>query len=142
MIGQSISQLGDALYYVAFMFMVGKITGKASMVGYVGAVETLPYVFFSSYAECSPTGSTGARSCFWSDWICAGILCAFAAVIFITGTPPVELIFVTAGLLSVSRAFFYPAKNAAIPNLVPAEETLEANTLNSMSFKTCFMRWG
>jgi len=134
LIGQSISQLGDSLYYVAFMFMVGKITGKASMVGYVGAVETLPYVFFSSYAGVLADRIDRRKILLWSDWICAAILCAFAATIFVMGTPPVELIFVTAGLLSVSRAFFYPAKNAAIPNLVPPEETLEANTLNSMSF--------
>jgi MFS family permease len=137
-IGQSVSQLGDSLYYVAFMFMVGKITGKASMVGYVGAVEMLPYVLFSGYAGVLADRIDRRKLMLWSDWACTAILLAFGVLVFATGTPPVEAIFVTAGLLSAFRAMFFPAKNASIPKLVPLEKTLEANTLNSMSFNIFF----
>ncbi|HRK21375.1 MAG TPA: MFS transporter [Fimbriimonadaceae bacterium] len=137
-IGQGVSQLGDALYYVVFMFMVGKITGSAAWVGFVGAVEMLPYVFFSGYAGVLADRIDRKKILLYTDWICMGILLAFGAVIFATGTPPVWTIFLTAGLLSVFRAFFYPAKNAAIPNLVPADEVLQANTLNAMSFNGFF----
>jgi MFS transporter, DHA3 family, macrolide efflux protein len=136
--GQSISQLGDALYYVVFMFMVAKITGKAAMVGFVGAVEMLPFVLFSGYAGVLADRIDRRAILLWTDWLCMGVLLAFAAVIFATGTPPVWTIFATAFALSTLRAFFYPAKNAAIPNLVPPEDNLEANTLNAMSFNLFF----
>jgi len=137
-IGQGVSQLGDALYYVVFMFMVGKITGSASWVGFVGAVEMLPYVLLSGYAGVLADRIDRKKILLYTDWICMGILIAFGAVIFATGTPPLWTIFVTAGLLSAFRAFFYPAKNASIPNLVPLDETLQANTLNAMSFNAFF----
>ena len=45
-IGQAISQLGDALYYLVFLFMVEKVTGDPKMVGIagVGANVTLSVV--------------------------------------------------------------------------------------------------
>lgn len=137
-IGQGISQLGDALYYVVFMFMVGKITGSAGWVGFVGAVEMLPYVFLSGYAGVLADRIDRKKILLYTDWICMGILLAFGAVIFATGTPPLWTIFATAGLLSAFRAFFHPAKNASIPNLVPGDEVLQANTLNVMSFNLFF----
>lgn len=137
-LGQSISQLGDALYYVVFMFMVDKITNKAAMVGFVGAVEMLPFVFFSGYAGVLADRIDRRKILLYTDWICMGILLAFGAIVFAMGTPPVWTIFVTAGLLSTARAFFYPAKNAAIPNLVPEEDNLAANTLNAMTFNVMF----
>lgn len=137
-IGQSISQLGDALYYVVFMFMVDKITNSAAMVGFVGAVEMLPFVLFSGYAGVIADRLDRKKILLYTDWICMGILIAFGLLVFATGTPPVWSIFLTAGLLSTARAFFYPAKNAAIPNLVPAEDNLQANTLNAMTFNVMF----
>jgi MFS family permease len=137
-IGQSISQVGDALYYMVFMFMVGKVTGDPAMVGAVGAVEMLPFVLFSGYAGVLADRIDRRLILLWTDWICMGILLALSALIFVTGTPPVEALFVSAFLLGVFRAAFYPAKNAAIPNLVPLDETLAANTLNAMTFNVVF----
>lgn len=138
-IGQSISQLGDALYYVVFMFMVGKITGSAAMVGFVGAVETLPFLLFGGYAGVLADRIDRRKILLWTDWLCALTLALFGAVVFATGQPPVEAIFATAFITSCFRTFFFPAKNAAIPNLVPLDEALEANTLNAMSFNLFFV---
>ncbi len=137
-IGQSISQIGDALYYMVFMFMVGKITGDPLYVGLVGMVEMIPFVVFSGYAGVLADRIDRRLILLWTDYICMGILLALGVVIFAMGTPPVWTLFATAFLLSTFRAAFYPAKNACIPNLVPADEALQANTLNSMTFNVVF----
>lgn len=137
-IGQSISQLGDALYYVVFMYMVKKLTGSNAMVGFVGAVEALPFVLFSGYAGVIADRLDRKKIMLWSDWLCAGALASFALVILFAPTIPVEAVFVVAFLTSSFRVFFMPAKNASIPNLVPLEDTLQANTLNAMSFNLFF----
>ena len=43
-LGQAISQFGDACYYVIFMFMAQKLSGSAEVVGFVGAIEMLPFL--------------------------------------------------------------------------------------------------
>jgi DHA3 family macrolide efflux protein-like MFS transporter len=137
-IGQSISQLGDALYYVVFMYMVKRLTNSDPMVGFVGAVEAAPFVLFSGYAGVIADRLDRKKIMLYSDWLCAGILALFALVVLLIDKVPVESVFVVAFLTSSFRVFFYPAKNAAIPNLVPLEETLQANTLNAMSFNLFF----
>ncbi|MEA2554611.1 MAG: transporter, family, macrolide efflux protein, partial [Fimbriimonadaceae bacterium] len=49
-LGQAISQIGDSIYYVAFMFMAQKVTGSIAMVGYVGSMEMLTYLLVGPYA--------------------------------------------------------------------------------------------
>src|SRR5688572_21178520 len=137
-IGQSISQLGDALYYVVFMYMVKKLTGSNAMVGFVGAVEALPFVLLSGYAGVLADRLDRKKIMLWSDWLCAATLASFALLILFAVTIPVEAVFVVAFLTSSFRVFFMPAKNASIPNLVPLEDTLQANTLNAMSFNLFF----
>jgi len=121
-LGQAISQIGDALYYVAFMFMVKKITGQNAMVGYIGAVEVLPYFIFGPFTGVLADRIDRRKILLWSDLLCGILLLGLALTGLRGGYPPVWTLFVTAFLLSSVRAFFLPTKNAVIPNLVPQEK--------------------
>lgn len=129
-LGQAISQLGDAFYFVIFMFMVGKITGNPAMVGFVGAVDTLPYLLFSVYAGTLADRIDRRKIMLWGDLLCGMSLFLFAAVIWFDATPQVWTIFAISFFLSTVRVFFFPAKNAAIPALVPTKKLLTANALS------------
>ena len=59
------------------------------------------------------------------------VLLLFAGTILLFGEPPVWTLMLTPFLLSTMRAFFLPAKNAAIPALVPIERLTEANALSA-----------
>lgn len=131
-LGQAISQLGDSFYFVIFAFMCLKITGSPAMVGFVSALETLPYLFLSAYAGVLADRIDRRWIMLRSDQYSALLLAVFAEEIYrFDGKPPVWMLMVAAASLSSIRAFFTPARGAAIPALVPAEKLMEANALSS-----------
>ncbi len=132
-LGQTISQLGDSFFYVAFMFMVQKVTGSYTMVGFVGVCETAPYLLFSLYGGVVADRLNRRAIMLWSDMLSGIILCLLAALVYGLGKPPVWALLVTPFLLSSVRSFFMPAKSAAIPALVSSEELMNANALSSMA---------
>ncbi len=130
-LGQAISQVGDAFYYLIFMFMVNKLTGSLVMVGYVAALESLPYLLVGPYAGVLADRLDRKKIMLASDLCSAIILILLAIPTFLAGKPPVWLLLVTPFVLSSIRCFFLPAKSAAIPNLVSPERTMEANALSA-----------
>lgn len=129
-LGQCVSQLGDAFYYVVFAFMVLRVTGSNAMVGMVGAAETAPYLLLSPYAGVLADRLDRRRIMLVSDLLCSAILLAFAGLIYATGKPPVVGIFAAGILLASARCFYMPAKSASIPALVPEALVMKANSLS------------
>jgi MFS transporter, DHA3 family, macrolide efflux protein len=129
-LGQAISQLGDAFYYVAFMFMVKKVTHSDTMVGAVGALETLPLLIFGPYAGVLADRVDRRRIMFVSDVVCGTALMLFGVGIYLNGIPMVWMLLTAPFLLSSARVFFMPAKSASIPNIVPAGALMTANSLS------------
>src|SRR5207253_876223 len=80
-LGQAISQLGDSIYYVAFMFMAQQVTGKIAMVGYVGAMEMLPYLLIGPYAGVLADRLDRRKIMLLSDLTSATALVSFAIVV-------------------------------------------------------------
>lgn len=132
-LGQAISQLGDAFYYVVFMFMVGKITGSDAMVGFAGAAETLPFFFFAGYAGVLADRLDRKRIMMLSDLLSGTVLSLFGVFVYLNVSPPGWTLLAVAGTLSCLRAFFLPAKTAAIPAIVPEELLMKANSLSTMT---------
>jgi len=129
-LGQSISQLGDAFYFVTFMFMAEKLTGRIEMVGLVGALEAIPYLLFSAYAGVL-ADRIDRRRIMWLSDVASGIaLILFGSVLLFDASPPAVLLLVMSFVTSTIRCFFLPAKSAAIPNLVPTAKVLEANAFS------------
>jgi DHA3 family macrolide efflux protein-like MFS transporter len=132
-LGQAISQLGDAFYYVVFMFMVGQITGSSKMVGVTGAAEALPYLIFSAYAGVLADRLDRRNLMLYSDVFSGAVLVSFGLVVAVLPAVPGWTLVAIAFLLSCLRVFFMPAKNAAIPSLVPADMLMKANALSSIT---------
>lgn len=129
-LGQAISQLGDAFYYVAFMFMVKKVTNSDVMVGVVGALETAPFLIFGVYAGVLADRVDRRKIMLISDLACGAVLIGFGVTILMSGKPPLWALLVTPFLMSSVRCFFMPAKSAALPAMVPANYLLKANALS------------
>ncbi len=129
--GQAISQFGDALYALLFLFIVDKLTGKAAMVGYVGALQAAPFLLAGPYAGVVADRFDRKKIMLFADMASALILSALCAVLAVYAHPHVSVIFAAAFLLSLVNVFFAPAKSAAIPALVPGSRLMEANALSS-----------
>lgn len=133
-LGQAISQIGDALYYVSFLFMVQKVTGSAAMVGYTGAVEALPYLLVMPYSGVLADRVDRKRIMLVSDLLCAALLLGFGFPILAGMKPAIWEILLLAFTLSSVRCFFMPAKSAAIPALVPESQLMAANAVSMSTF--------
>ncbi|MER3496518.1 MAG: hypothetical protein C4320_06935 [Armatimonadota bacterium] len=124
----AISRLGDALYFIGFPFIVRKLTGDDAMVGYVGALEALPFLLIGPYAGTLADRLDRRKIMALSDIASMVILVIFGIFAFFAhGDVPREAFLIAAFALSSARAFFMPAKNAAVPNVVPPEQLINAN---------------
>lgn len=128
-IAQCISQLGDAFYYVIFMFMVAKITGRTDTVGVIGALETIPFVVFSLYAGVLADRVDRRKLIVGADLASFTVLAGFATYLVFEAEPPFLLMCATVLMLSISTAFLLPSRAAAVPQLVPRPMLLKANAL-------------
>jgi len=129
--GQAISLLGDALYFLIFLFMVGKLTGDPRMVGYVGAVQALPFLIFSPFAGVAADKFDRRRIMLFADLASVAILCLMAGFLVYSPKPPLEVVFFCAFALSAVNAYFLPAKAASVPRLVPEDRLIEANSISA-----------
>lgn len=139
-LGQSISQVGDALYYVSFMYMVAQLTGRVEMVGYVGAVEVLPFFLFGPYTGVLADRIDRRLILLWSDLISGFLLIGLALMGLFVSSPHIWSLFVTVFFLSTVRAFFMPTNQATIPAIVPAEKVMPAIAFSMATMN--FMRMG
>lgn len=119
--------------------MINKITGEASMVGFNGALETLPFLLLGPHAGVLADRVDRRKIMLVSDIVCALVLLLLAAVVLLNGKPPVEAILATSTIASCARAHFHPARNAAVPRLTPEGRVLEANAFSAMTFNFVFM---
>jgi DHA3 family macrolide efflux protein-like MFS transporter len=129
-IGQAISQLGDSLYYLVFLFMVDRLTGDPKMVGIAGIAQTLPFLLLSPYAGVIADRADRRRILLAADLLSAAVLSAFAVLVWRDSSPPAWVLIATGAVLSCINVFFAPAKGAAIPQVVPADFLPSANALS------------
>ncbi len=131
-LGQAISRIGDAFYFLGPMFVIQKIYNDNAMVGWVGAVEALPYLLFGTIGGAVADRIDRKKIMVWSDMLSAVVLFAFLFFLMsIPGHPPKWIFYVIGFLTSMIRVFFFPAKNAAIPRLVPPDKLFKANALSA-----------
>jgi len=132
--GQLISQFGDVLYFLVFLWWAGKIGGPSGA-GLVGACSVGTAVVLSLYAGTVADRFDRRTILFVSDIVCGTMQLALLAVVLLNPMPPLWMLCIFAILLKCGFVFQMPARGAAIPRLVPEERLLEANALN-MTFQT------
>jgi MFS family permease len=138
--GQAISRIGDAFYYIGPLFVIKKIFNDDSMVGYVGALESIPYLFMGPIAGAIADRFDRKKIMIWADVLSALILFVFLAYLLLTpGNPPRWPFYVFGPLLAACRVFFFPAKDATIPRVLPAEKLMDGNSLNASTDQTMWL---
>jgi MFS family permease len=130
-LGQAISQFGDALYYLFFYYLVDKLTKDPMQVGYVVAIQGLPYLLFSAYAGALADRLDRKLLMLISDLGSALLLFIFSGFLLWGYQPQMVWILALAGSLATLNVFFAPAKGAVIPRIVQEEDLGLANSLSS-----------
>jgi MFS family permease len=124
-LGQVVSTLGDRVHQVALVFLVAGATNASPLaLGVVFAAVTIPAVVVGPLAGALVDRWDRKRVLVGSDLIRAAVVALIPVVSGIHVVLVVILVFV---LASVS-AFFRPARAAALPQVVPDEDLITANS--------------
>ncbi|HEX6099873.1 MAG TPA: MFS transporter [Thermoanaerobaculia bacterium] len=131
--GTLISLGGDWFLTVALLDLVLQLTGSATLASLMLLCQTLPIFFFTPHA-----GHVIDRLDRRKLMIAVDLLRAVACLLPLFARTPALLPFAYAGviLISIGSAYFEPAAQAALPNIVPGEDLGAANVLMGSTWGT------
>jgi len=132
--GQTISRLGDSLYRIALSWWVLEKTGSATAMGTVLVVSFLPMVLFVLVGGVVVDRLPRFRVLFASD-VLSGFVVGTVAVLAATGRLEIWHVYIAGALFGLAEAFFFPAYNASVPQVVPPEALPSANSLTGLSWQ-------
>jgi predicted MFS family arabinose efflux permease len=134
-LAQVVSELGDWFYSLAVYGLLLELTHhKAQAVGLAVVLQVLPQTFVAPTA-----GVVNDRISRKAIMIGADIARFFVVLGMLAVRTPgtVWLAYPLLLLETVGAAFFGPAQNAVVPNVVPEEDVLAANALGSITWSFC-----
>ncbi len=130
--GQTISRLGDSLYSVALAWWVLQATGSAAAMGTVLIFSFTPMLIFLLIGGVAVDRLPRLRVMVVSD-VASGLVVLGVAALAAAGRLEVWHVYVASAAFGFLQAFFFPAYNAVVPELTPAEALPSANSLTSLS---------
>jgi MFS family permease len=132
-VGQLISLTGTWIQSVAQQWLVLELTGSAFKLGLVTTVQFTPLLLLSlvggAIADRFPK-----RDLLLATQVVSLILALGLGILVKTGTVQYWHVLVFAGMLGTVNAFYTPARQAFVPELVDRETLLNAVALNSAIF--------
>jgi MFS family permease len=132
--GQTLSRIGDFLFQIALAWWVLEKTGSATAMGTVLFFSTLPMVVFVLVGGVVVDRMRRGLLLFMSDMARCFIMVVGAWLAF-TDQLVLWQIYVIAILFGFADAFFLPAYNALIQQMVAEEDLPSANSINSLSMQ-------
>lgn len=127
-VGQMVSVVGDKLNQIAMGIMVYKITGSMLQMGIMLGITVLPSALFGLVAGAYVDRWDRRRTMIVADLLRAGLVLLIPWAILNGGLASAYML---AFAVATVALFFDPAKLSLIPDLVPREQLLAANSLDS-----------
>jgi MFS family permease len=129
--GQSVSLIGTWMQMAAQSWLVLSITGSATALGLIVALQTLPVLLLAPYGGVI-ADRIDKRRLMVALQIAMGVQALILGVLTVTGSVRLWEIGVLAALLGLNNAFENPARQAFMLELVGGESLRNAVTLNSV----------
>ncbi|MCB0825654.1 MAG: MFS transporter [Armatimonadetes bacterium] len=126
-IGQTISTLGDSVYWLVLLFMAERVSGSAMTVGLVAIFQSIPFMLIGPFAGVYVDRVDRRKILVVFEFMSAAITALLTLYAFFVAMPAVWVLCLTGFLLSAVNVVFAPARSAAIPRLVPENQVGEAN---------------
>lgn len=133
--GQVVSRLGRQLTIVAAPIQVFALTGSTLMVGLLGLAQ-FPALFFGSFVGGVLADSRDRRNVFLWSQVLLAVTTTGLAVNAMFDDASVAAVFVLTAANAFLAGIDSPARSAAIPRLVTADELPAALALNVLMFQT------
>src|SRR6202051_3725579 len=133
---QVVSQIGDWFYPLAIYNLLLQLTGRASSVALALVLQVLPQTFIGPTAGVVNDRLRRKHVMIASD---IGRMVIVLCMLFIRSKERVWLVYPLLMAETLLVAFFEPARNAVIPNIVEREDVVVANTLASTTWSVNLM---
>jgi MFS family permease len=130
-LAQIVSENGDWFYTLAIYSLLLDLTGRASSVAIALVLQVLPHTVLGPFAGLVNDRFSRRKVMIITDLLRMVIV---ACMLLVRSRAMVWLIYPLLLLETVMVAFFEPARNAVIPNVVAGEDVIVANTLSSATW--------
>jgi MFS family permease len=130
--GQTVSRFGDSLYRVALQWWVFEVARSPQAMGTLQALVFAPMVLFLLIGGVVVDRLPRLRVMLSADLLSSLVILSVAGLAF---TQRLQLwhLFVASLLFGFVEAFFYPAFNAVVPDLIPEDARPSANSMARLS---------
>lgn len=132
-IGQTVSQLGDSVYYLVFLFLADSLAKDPRVTGLVALLQALPFVLFGPLAGVAADRFDRRKLMLSADIASTVLMGGLALSALWVPVPPIPILCAAAFCMSTINVFFMPARSAAIPKVVGQDLVQEATGLAMMS---------
>lgn len=131
--GQLVSAIGDVFYEIALGFWVFATTGSSALMGTLMATSMIPRLVISPFAGVLVDRADRKWIIVLMDVI-RGIFITVVAVLAFMGLLKIWMVFLAGIILGICAAFFNPATQSSIPDIIPKEKIIQGNSLFSLIF--------
>jgi hypothetical protein len=135
---QGVSSVGDAVSFTALPLLVFALTGSGAVMGVVGALQTLPDLFFGMVAGALADRSDRKRMMYLAD-LGRALLTALIPISVWLGGPTLVVILIVAAPMSILRSLFLAGYTASVPAIVGRSQLARANALFEAVYSTGYI---
>lgn len=125
----AVSLMGDGIYLVAIAWQVYDLSNAPTALSIVGLAWTLPMVLFLLVGGVFSDRFDRRKVMIASDLV-RGVAIATLGVLSVTGTIRLWHVIALVAVYGIGEAFFGPAFGAIVPDIVPQDMLVEANSLD------------
>jgi|tagenome__1003787_1003787.scaffolds.fasta_scaffold20923582_2 MFS family permease len=129
--GMSISLLGDGAFLLALAWQVYQLSDAPTAMGVVGMAMTVPTVAFLLLGGAL-SDRLNRRHLMLAADVARMFAAAMLAILSLTGALEIWHVAALVAVYGTGQAFFAPAFDAIVPDLVPADQLGQANALDQL----------
>ncbi|MCB2211582.1 MFS transporter [bacterium] len=136
--GQVVSMSGDSIYQIALLWLALELTASKAITGLVAMSSYLPTILLALVAGVVADRANRRRVMLIADAVRAIAIFGIPLASLLGFLSPWVLV-INAFVIASAAAFFNPAKDAIIPQLVPPSGLLRANSLIQTSWQLALL---
>src|SRR5580765_4406604 len=129
--GMTVSLLGDGIFLVAMAWQAYELWNAPAALSLLGIGMTVPMIAFLLPAGVLSDRLDRRSLMLWAD-LARAVVIAALAVLALTGLLTFWELLVIVACYGVGTAFFAPAFEAIVPDIVPAPDLAAANSLDQL----------
>lgn len=136
--GQAISKLGSQVFSIALIFWITEVTGSPMLMGLLSMTASIPALLLGPVGGAFADRYSRRMIIIFCDLLNGLAMLSLAGLVYYfpnqTDLTVVWLFMVTI-FVAIVNSFFFPSISASIPDLVPRDKLVKANTMTQLSLR-------